>query len=280
MILPSHFSFTQTNLQDYVDCRYRFYLRHYLNNKWPALISEDALAFEQRGQSGARFHRIVEQFLTGLPQTHLDAMVAADPDPWVSSSWGYFLEEMPPQLDGKLYVETLHSAALFGQRVKAKYDVIQIHPNGTITIYDWKTARPPGRQSHLAARIQTRLYRFLIVHTGAELIGQSTLAPDQIEMVYWYAGHPAQSIRFPYNQKQFEHDQVYFSDLFGEIGSLSIDEFHRTEDASHCRFCIYRSHCDRGARAGDWDDFEGSEMDQLLASGDLDFDQIGEISFL
>ncbi len=48
MKLADSFDFTQSNLQDYVECPYRFYLRHVLHTKWPALIVDDALEYEQR----------------------------------------------------------------------------------------------------------------------------------------------------------------------------------------------------------------------------------------
>ena len=62
MRLPKDFDFTQSNLQDYVDCPYRFYLRYGLRLKWPALMVDEALKFEQHGQMGARFHQLVQQY--------------------------------------------------------------------------------------------------------------------------------------------------------------------------------------------------------------------------
>jgi hypothetical protein len=81
MILPADFDFTQGNLQDYLDCPYRFYMRYILRTKWPALVVGDALEFEARGQAGGRFHRLVQQYLLGVPQDRINQMADEDPNP-------------------------------------------------------------------------------------------------------------------------------------------------------------------------------------------------------
>ena len=45
--LPEGFRFSQSSLQDYVDCRRRFQLRYLQNLAWPALQSEPALENER-----------------------------------------------------------------------------------------------------------------------------------------------------------------------------------------------------------------------------------------
>ena len=57
----------------------------------------------------------------------------------------------------------------------------------------------------------------------------------------------------------------------------SAREFQLTEDEKMCRFCIYRSYCNRGAQAGQIDEAE-AEMESEAAF-DVNFEQIGEIEF-
>ncbi len=40
MALPSDFQFSQSSLQDYVDCPWRFYLRYIRQLAWPAIVAE------------------------------------------------------------------------------------------------------------------------------------------------------------------------------------------------------------------------------------------------
>ena len=64
-----------------------------------------------------------------------------------------------------------------------------------------------------------------------------------------------------------------------EIEALGEADFHRTADDARCKFCTYRSLCDRGISAGE---IELGEVFDEPGSGEdfeLDFDQIAEIEF-
>lgn len=279
MNLPETFVFSQSNLQDYVDCPYRFYLRYILRTKWPALIVDDALEFEKRGQTGARFHRLIQQYLLGVPEARLTELAAADPEPDVARWWDDFLTAIPPLLEGERHVEMTSGASLLGQRLVAKYDLVLSRPDGTLAIYDWKTSARKIRKDWLLERVQTRLYRMLLTLSGAALSSNAEISPEQIEMNYWFAPHPDARVTLPYTQEAFEADHAYFSDLTGQIRSRPADAFTRTNDLSKCRFCVYRSHCDRGAAAGDLADLDDFSMEPDQAEPELDFDQIAEIEF-
>jgi RecB family exonuclease len=279
MILPADFTFSQSNLQDYRDCPYRFYLRYILHTRWPALIVEDALKFEQRGQSGARFHRLVQQYLLGVPEDRLLALVANDPDPDLSEWWENFLAAIPPLLEGKRFVETTLATTLAGHRILAKYDLILTQPNGQLIIFDWKTSQKKPRKDWLEDRVQTRLYRFILASSGSILSEQGMVTPEQIEMRYWFAPNRTAPVTLPYDIDQFEQDGEYFNNLIEEIADKSADSFYRTADESRCRFCVYRAHCDRGAVAGELDEFEDEEPSDTGLDNLLDFDQISEIEF-
>ena len=101
MTLPKHFDFNQSKLQDYVDCPYRFYLRHVKHTKWPALIVDSAVDFEKRTQAGARFHRMIQQYLSGVPESQINAISLADPIPDIAIWWENFLNFIPPQAGWK-----------------------------------------------------------------------------------------------------------------------------------------------------------------------------------
>lgn len=280
MILPERFDFTQSNLQDYIDCPYRFYLRYILRTKWPALVVDDALTFEAHGQAGARFHRLVQQYLLGLPQENLERMAESDPDPNFMLWWNNFLAHVPPWLEGQRFVEMVLISPIFEHRFLAKYDLILFNrEQNRLCIIDWKTSQKHPKKEWLDARIQTRLYRFVLTQAFPSLIEPSSLNPDDIAMKYWFAAFPEAPILLPYDQQTFEADQKYLTGLVEEILQKPTDRFEKTADIKKCRYCVYRSYCNRGVTAGEFDGFEDFEMADQAYESLPDFDDISEIKF-
>ena len=279
MKLPDRLDFTQSNLQDYVDCHYRFYLRYLLRTKWPALVVDDAIDFERRGQTGARFHRLVQQYLLKVPEKRLSDLAAADPDPNVAQWWDDFLAFVPPLLLGERFVETILSTSLHGRRLLAKYDLVLLKDNGQLLIFDWKTSRKQPRQAWLLDRVQTRLYRYILTQAAANLTSGKKTDPEKVTMQYWFAPHPGTSITLPYSQEEFTADGNYFTDLVDEIFTRPEGNFEKTSDLRECRYCVYRSHCDRGTEAGDLAGFEDFNLETEDFDQELDFEEIEEIEF-
>lgn len=279
MKLPENFYFSQSNLQDYQDCPYRFYLRYKLRLKWPALVVDDALAFERRGQIGARFHHLVQQYLQGVPEGRITDLARADPEPELAHWWENFLQYAVPMIRGEKYVESTLRSRLNGHLLLAKFDLVLISPEGNLAIFDWKTSRRKPRQAWLLQRLQTRLYRLVLADAGKDLCGGQPVSPDQITMHYWYAPHPQQTDTLPYTTAAYQTDREEIERLVNEITESDSSRFYRTEDHEKCRYCVYRSHCDRGDQAGGmdaYDDFASGPEDLSL---DIEFDQIGEIAF-
>ena len=99
-----------------------------------------------------------------------------------------------------------------------------------------------------------------------------------MELVYWFSNAPQQPERFPYSASQHQENLAYMAGLIGRIQSASEADFFLTQDENACRFCVYRSLCDRGAEAGALPDLTSFEADASEFI-ELDFDQIGEIEF-
>jgi hypothetical protein len=173
-----------------------------------------------------------------------------------------------------LFPEATLSAPLGKHRLLAKYDLIAVQ-NGKVVIYDWKTYRKRPRNEWLVARMQTRVYRALLVQAGAHLNKGRPFEPEQIEMIYWFADFPEEPARFPYTSAQFQRDWDTLLKLSEEVSSASF--YPLTDDRHKCLFCTYRSYCERGIRAGDVAQAETErEAEELF---DVNFEQIGEIAF-
>ena len=265
---------SQSSLQDYVDCARRFQLRYLEKLSYPAVESEPALENEKHQQEGEYFHRLVQQSLIGIPNEQIGKLAnTSNLQRW----WENFLASKDLahlKNSSSLYTEATLSAPLGEYRLVAKYDLIAIH-EGKATIYDWKTYRKRSRNEWLAARMQTRVYRALLVHAGAHLNHGHSFEPEQIEMVYWFSDFPDEPARFPYTSAQYKRDWDTLLKLAEEIRSAS--SYPLTDDRQKCVFCTYRSYCERGAQAGDMDQAEAEmEAEELF---DVNFEQIGEISF-
>ncbi len=276
---------SQSSLQDYMDCAQRFKLRYLDRLAYPAVETEPTLENEKHQQQGEYFHRLIQQYLIGIPAEQIAKFVNS---PDLQRWWENFqtakdlagLHQRVQQRSEKagglsgLYPEANLSAPLGAYRLLAKYDLIAIKDD-KVTIYDWKTYRKRPRNEWLAGRMQTRVYRALLVHAGAHLNRGKPFEPEQIEMVYWFADFPDDPARFSYTSAQFMRDWDSLLRLSEEVASAA--SFPLTEDRQKCLFCTYRSYCERGIQAGNSEQADADmEAEELF---DVNFEQIGEIAF-
>jgi CRISPR/Cas system-associated exonuclease Cas4 (RecB family) len=233
---------------------------------------------------GAEFHRLVHRHLLGVPEERLSAMLESDrsANEDLRRWWQYYLQyagdlagfSEPVAPEKNILVEAALSAPLGAYRLLAKYDLIRgldSEAGGKVLIVDWKTSQKVLPREWLADRLQTRVYPYLLTQAGK-------LSPDQIEMVYWFAEHPQETQRFPYSSPRYQTDRDYLSGLVDEIENLDEGDFYLTPDESHCKYCTYRSLCDRGIGAGSLDEeFDLAGPEDLEFT--LDFDHIAEIEY-
>jgi len=273
MAFPLLFTFSQSSLQDYSDCPRRFQLRYIEQLQWPAVETEPVLENERREREGQLFHRMVQQHLIGLPAANLSRMVNT---PDLSRWWANYQNATDLQglKDlGGLHTELTLTAPVGAYRLLAKYDLIAIKPGERVFIFDWKTYHKRPRDEWMAARLQTRVYRAMLVQAGAYLYGGNPFPPEQIEMIYWYADYPSEPSRFPYNTVQYKRDWDALMGLINEISNHR--HFPLTENEKKCVYCPYRSYCNRGGEAGTMDEMTETE----LTGTDINFEQIAEIEF-
>jgi CRISPR/Cas system-associated exonuclease Cas4 (RecB family) len=286
MPLAENFQFSQSSLQDFVDCRRRFQLRYIEELAWPAVETDPVLEHERYLQKGLAFHRLVHQHLLGVPGEALSSMLHDDE---LRHWWENFLQyigdlsniaDFGNLADAARYPEISLSAPIGEFRLVAKYDLILLTPGGRAIIFDWKTSRKRPPRRWLKERLQSRIYPYLLLRAAGRLNRAFPLDPQGVEMVYWFAGYPDQPQRFIYDQVKFDEDERYLIELVESIQGLDDEQFPLTADESRCAFCVYRSLCNRGIKAGSLDEFENADETpddglEIL----LDFEQIGEIEF-
>lgn len=276
MTLNADFAFTQGSLGDYADCARRFELRYIKRMRYPALEAQDPLQFEARLRQGARFHKLVQQHLLGVPAEALAASLSDDAE--LARWWSNYLERGLIDLPARRYGEITLQTHLAGRRLLAKYDLLALEPGGPAVIVDWKTGPRIPSLSYLRGRMQTIVYRYVLAQAGAHLLAGETIAPERIRMDYVYVALGGERLSVDYSAAQMREDEALLSDMIAAIDRA--DAFPLTDEESRCRFCSYRSHCDRGGAGRledvDFDEFEGVEEEDAFS---LDFDQIAEIEF-
>lgn len=240
-MFPKGFRFSQTSLQDYVDCPRRFQLRYLQSQVWPAVQVEPVLDYERRVLRGSRFHRLVERHQLGLEVDLLTDLVADDLelDRW----WRAYLDfDMLHGLQGKRYPELALSGWVAGFPLVALFDLVVV-VDSRVFIFDWKTYERVPSRWWFESRLQTRVYRYVMGQQGAYFWG-SWFVPEVVTLVYWVLG---ETVVFDYSPALFEFDRVYLSDLIGDVSSRDVGEvWPLVLDRDVCRFCVYRSLCERG----------------------------------
>jgi hypothetical protein len=278
MPLPENFQFSQGSLQDYVDCPRRFQLKYIQQLDWPAVDVEPALENELYLQLGATFHRMVQQYLLGIPAEKLT--LQASQDAQLSRWWENFTLEVGKLVNreiGNHYPEISLSTQIGNFRLVGKYDLLSISDHN-FTILDWKTSRKHPKRKWLASNMQTRVYPYILTQAGNHFNNGKPITPEQVEMIYWFSNFPTAPLRFPYSEAQKAEDEAYFSRLIEEINLIGEEPASLTANEKRCRYCVYRSLCNRGIKAGPVDDLEDDAAEDLLEF-DLDFEQIAEIEF-
>jgi len=274
MALPETFQFSQGSLQDYVDCPRRFQLRYLLMQPWPALITEPALEAERHMQRGADLHHLAHQHALGLD---IERLAATIHDEVLARWWHTYLDNPPPDLPKTVRrAEVVAGAPLAGYRLAAKYDLVAVEPDERLVVVDWKAVLKRPSRAALARRLQTRVYRYLAVKAGAAFNSGQPPRPEQVEMIYWFAEFGGAIERFPYDADQHTADGEYLAGLVAEIAAHSEPIWPLTPDERRCRFCNYRSLCERGVTAAFL-----NELEDYLEPAEvtIDLEQIAEVAF-
>lgn len=271
----AHLQFSQHSLQDYTDCPRRFQLRYLLGVAWPAVKVEPIAEMERRARLGRRFHHMAHQHAVGIPTELLEAgMDDEDLRRW----WHNFLAASPRDLPTGLHrAEVSLSAPLSGHRLVARYDLLAADPGERLFIVDWKTQRPRNPK-RLLDRLQSVVYPYVLVEAGPAFNGGQPVQPEQVAMVYWFADSPDDPLTLAYDAARHVANHERLVALIREITRRDEDIWPLTDNVDHtCKFCAYRSLCNRGGVAGDLNDLdEDLELEEVL---DIDLEQIAEIAF-
>jgi hypothetical protein len=220
---------------------------------WPAVESEPLLERERLAELGRWFHRLIQQHVEGLSAALLTPPAS---EPELARWWQCYLHGLDTTLcdvPGPRRAEVALSIPFKAYRLAAHFDLIAATAARAV-IVDWKTEQRLPTRDQLRQRLQTRVYRYTLT------VAQQR-PPGSVSMIYWFAQHPDRPVILPYDAAQHADDHHFLCDLIGEIERRAarpekapgICEDGDWEQASHerkCAYCVYRSLCNRGVRAG------------------------------
>ncbi|NDJ85376.1 MAG: PD-(D/E)XK nuclease family protein [Chloroflexi bacterium] len=234
--LPPGFHFTQTKLQDFIDCPRRFYLKYVLNQQWPAPLTEPQSRFEERMKLGQRLHQLIERHQLGIRLEQLREGIATEPAilAWVDT-YVALLDQLGPF--DRHWPEIAVSAAVKAQPLVAKFDLLGLKDDVLVAI-DWKTGKLPPRHT-LARRMQTQVYLCVLGQQSERLAGQ----PVRDSQLVYASVATGETVVF--GQKAFPLAELE-QRLATVLDAIESSKYDKVPDEKPCRYCVYRGLCERG----------------------------------
>jgi CRISPR/Cas system-associated exonuclease Cas4 (RecB family) len=305
-LLPADFSFSQSSLQAYADCPRRFWLTYVERLPWPAVEASPVQEHELLMRLGAQFHLLVQRAEIGLDLELLTHQLPAPLDSWFAAYCSARPADLPRTGEPGVRTEVErvltvrfplsmpeNPGASTAVKLTAKYDLIAADTNGRVIIVDWKTGRRRPEPALLRDRLQTKVYLYVLVEAAPSL-GWGMVTPEQVEMRYWFTASPHQPMTFHYDSAQHAANGRDLRRLLLQLTvGRTVADFPLVADtdanrARLCRYCAYRSRCNRGVLPGRLDELDDlddlDDLDETATSSaplglDFDLDDLVEVAF-
>ncbi|MGB7416373.1 MAG: PD-(D/E)XK nuclease family protein [Thermosynechococcaceae cyanobacterium] len=193
---------SQSHLNQLSECPRQFQYRYLEQWGLPTVAPQP-----EQQSLGTQFHHLLQQRSLGLNiQPFLDVNKQL-------RQWFETLDQSPPPLIAGNVLSEYQQLLPYGDfTLVAVYDRL-IQNSQQAQILDWKTYTRPRNLDRLRQDWQTRLYPYMLVEN-------SSYAPEQVAMVYWFAQAPGDShtLVLPYDTRA--HRQTH-QDLTQMLAQLS-----------------------------------------------------------
>lgn len=274
---PLSLDLNQTSLQDFIDCPRRFELSNLNEALWPASHSSPLSEYENLTEIGTQFHQLCQQFFMGI-DTDLISTSITNPD--LLQLWEYFLPYGTSLNSYPLFYEQILRIPFEDHFLLAKFDLLVQRSEDDYLIIDWKTAKQKPTKTTLAKRVQTFLYPYIFQTAGGDLFELTSLPPSSITMQYWYPLSSDPEEIFIYSQDKHKEVTSILASLLSRIDDFisSGESFPLTEDHRHCKYCAFRSYCDRSHKTSPLPS-AADIGNEDLSNAHFDLDLIKEIEY-
>lgn len=221
--------FSQAALSIYQACPLKFRFRYLDELQW--LQTGSYNEHEEERMLGERFHLLAQRY---FQQVDLDKLFAAAPPGQLQIWLDVLRRHFPPDKKLTYYPEQELRVVIDGARLTAKYDLLAVHSDGRVFIYDWKTqvSAPEKRVRSLQAQI------YALVLCAAAPFG--SLRPEDVAMHFWNPRYPREEQVWTYNEHLYVQDRREITGLIRRILNTSYEGFNGIgpeEDESAAREC-------------------------------------------
>ncbi len=216
--------FTQSSIKDYLNCNYKYKLKHIEGIYW----FQDE--FQNNFDLGTDFHTIAERYFLKLNNNYIENSLISQ---WLSE-----LSRKFPLSEEKKYLPEFDIRYNeLELKLMARYDLI-ILTKDKIEIIDWKTNKKIIKNKD--KDIQTKVYMFLLANS-LELFPKYNYSLSDISMTYWQPNFPENKVTIKYTFEKHLEFKEYFSKLFEDIKKSSFDR-----NLNHCHICEFNTFCKEG----------------------------------
>lgn len=233
-----HMYFSQAALDTYQTCPLKFRYRYLDELQWLQTVQHNQ--HEEERMLGENFHLLAQRYFQHVAPEQLSA--AAPPGQlriWLD----VLRERFPLDKEVSYYPEQELRVVIDGARLTAKFDLLAVHPDGRIIIYDWKTwsAAPKKQVRSLQAQV------YAMVLCAAAPFGP--LRPEDVTMNFWNPRYPRDGQAWPYNEALYVQDCKEVTGLVKRILStpyLCFSGIMPQEDdilPKECGRCVYAALC-------------------------------------
>lgn len=258
MSFDENFFYSQHALNIFKMCPIRFKKRYIEGLYWKRAQSED-----ESIEKGKNFHILAERYFSDVPLKMEFFEEYGELNEWMDA----LEEHIPQRPQEEYYPEYQIKIDDDGMKLQAKYDLVYIDGEGTITIYDWKTQKRPINYRDIENSMQTRVYRYVMALGGDRLKGED-VAPEDIVMKYWQPKFPSQSVELSYSRRRFEKDREFLRNLLYTIEEFDYESYDKAKSKKYCKKCEFNYFCntdkveyssiflEEDIELDDWDDIE------------------------
>ena len=227
-------------LQTFLACQRQFQLRYVAHTAWPTL--REAGESAELIAKGEQFHQLLQRHFLGMATP--PEVLAALPEE-VQTWWRTFAQHGPQLKEGQRPLPELTLTVGVGElSLLGRFDLLVVGDD-LVRIYDWKTGQPRPA-AVLRQDWQTKLYMALVVE-GGRALQRPSLPPEQVQMTYWYAQRPRESVTLRYTAEEHGRNWAEIQQLVGRIERQleHTSPWPLTENHATCQTCAYRTYCGR-----------------------------------
>lgn len=203
-----------SSLQVFEACERLYEYTFVAPRPWPAPANQDQEGSEAIMERGQRLHHLIHLHAHGH-----DPRPLARTDERLQNWFTRYRASSFAQMEGEVFSEQTLTLQLDGRALVVKLDRV-VRDGDRWLILDWKTSKRAIEAHQLEDDWQARLYPYALVEAGAVLNGGVPIAPENIEMVFFYL-EPGTQVRLAYDIGRHQATKTLLEGRLRRIASVA-----------------------------------------------------------